>query len=489
MPADLRERLVAREALAVLGLTALAAALRFVTLADQGLWYDEYLTQIAASGSLGEVIPHVNRIEANPPLYYIVAWAWVHAFGDGDFVLRSLSALAGTLTVPVAYATGRELASRRAGIILAALVATSPLLIWYSQEARSYALLVLFSATSLYFFARARGEPTAGSLAGWSVASALALLTHYFAGALVAVEAALLLIGAPGRRREVGLALLPPVAAVLATLPTLLDQHRLAGWIAQLDLGARMEQLPRLFAVGNSYPTIAADLLVAAAAALAVVALRRTPDTRSRRGALLAGGVGILGLAVAMAAALVGEDFLIARNLLPLWLPLAGAVAIGLSVARPAWLGAGAAVALCTLYTGLTIEVFSDWRLNRIDWRAAGALVGAANGPRLVVAAGGYQAQPLPRYLLDASPVGYLLPAVGEYVTLEYDDPGRGQLCWWGGACGMPDAGVRLPVLRGLRLVEVREASGFEMRRYVLARPRVLAPDWPAGAYLVQQVP
>ncbi len=70
------------------------------------------------------------------------------------------SALAGVLTVPVAFAAARRLFSPRAGVILAALVACNPLLIWYSQEARSYALLVLLTSLSLLAFLRAREEPS-----------------------------------------------------------------------------------------------------------------------------------------------------------------------------------------------------------------------------------------------------------------------------------------------------------------------------------------
>ena len=93
--------------------------------------------------------------ESNPPLYYVLAWGWAKAFGTGEVGLRSLSALFGAATVPLAYCIGAELANRRAGLIAAALVAVSPMLIWYSQEARSYALLVFFCAASLLFFARA----------------------------------------------------------------------------------------------------------------------------------------------------------------------------------------------------------------------------------------------------------------------------------------------------------------------------------------------
>ena len=62
------------------------------------------------------------------------------------------------LLVPVVYGAGAKLVSRRAGLIAAALTACSPLLIWYSQEARSYEMLVLMASVSLLAFAYARAR-------------------------------------------------------------------------------------------------------------------------------------------------------------------------------------------------------------------------------------------------------------------------------------------------------------------------------------------
>ena len=52
--------------------------------------------------------------ESAPPVYYLLAWVWGHVLGFGEGGLRSLSALAGTLTIPVAYAAATRLAGRRA---------------------------------------------------------------------------------------------------------------------------------------------------------------------------------------------------------------------------------------------------------------------------------------------------------------------------------------------------------------------------------------
>lgn len=108
----LREALRARSRAfwIVAGLTALAAALRFATLGLQAYHHDEVVT---ASRVLRDGFWHamdaVGFSESAPPLYYVLAWAWTQVVGTAEVGLRSLSALAGVATVPVAYLIGAEL--------------------------------------------------------------------------------------------------------------------------------------------------------------------------------------------------------------------------------------------------------------------------------------------------------------------------------------------------------------------------------------------
>ena len=121
----------------VAGLTALAAVLRFATLGVQSYHHDEIVTASRIlRGGFGHAMDAVGFSESAPPLYYVLAWLWTQLTGTGEFGLRSLSALAGVATVPVAYLVGLELRGRRAGLMAAALVAVNPMLLWYSQEAR-----------------------------------------------------------------------------------------------------------------------------------------------------------------------------------------------------------------------------------------------------------------------------------------------------------------------------------------------------------------
>ena len=131
--------------------------------------------------SLGATLRAVVHTENTPPLWYVLEWAISRVLGTGAVALRLLSALAGVATVPVAWAIGRELAGRRAALACAALVAVNPLFVWYSQEARAYALFVLIAALAMLCFLRAEREPTPARMAAFAVSGSLALLTHYFA--------------------------------------------------------------------------------------------------------------------------------------------------------------------------------------------------------------------------------------------------------------------------------------------------------------------
>ena len=206
------------------GLTGLGIAVRFISLGVQSYHHDEVITAARViPGEFEHMLRQVKGSESNPPLYYVFAWAWAKAFGTGEIGLRSLSALFGAATIPVAYLIGRELASNRAGLIAAALLAVNPMLIWYSQEARSYAVLVFFGTLALLFFVRALRSWSGRDLALWALASALALCSHYFAVFAVAIEAVWLLIAmrsmwrlvlpAVGAVVAVGLALLPLISA------------------------------------------------------------------------------------------------------------------------------------------------------------------------------------------------------------------------------------------------------------------------------------
>jgi uncharacterized membrane protein len=182
-------------------LLVVAAALRVSTLSLQSFWYDEAYTPVhVLHSSLAATLHSWLHDEDTPPLWYLVAWLVSRVFGTGLLALRMPSALSGVGLVWIGWAIGAELGSRRTAITLAAIVAVNPMFVWYSQEARSYALYTLLAGASLLCFLRARRLRTSRSLAWWSLSSVLAMFTHLFAVFLVAPEALLLAHGVLARR-------------------------------------------------------------------------------------------------------------------------------------------------------------------------------------------------------------------------------------------------------------------------------------------------
>src|SRR3954451_5237853 len=99
------------------GIVVAGALLRFLTLDAQSYWLDEAATVNLVRKGFGDMISGVSGGESPPPLFYIVAWVWAKVFGTGEVGLRSLSALVGTATIPLAYVLGRHVGGRRTGLV------------------------------------------------------------------------------------------------------------------------------------------------------------------------------------------------------------------------------------------------------------------------------------------------------------------------------------------------------------------------------------
>jgi mannosyltransferase len=388
----------------VIGLVAVGAALRFATLGVQSYHHDEIVTasRVLRVG-FGHAMDAVGFSESAPPLYYALAWIWTQLTGTGPWGLRSLSALAGVATIPVAYLIGRELRERRTGLLAAALVAVNPMLIWYSQEARAYALLAFFCALSLFYCVRAlRVDGDGGDASArpgdkrdfvlWGVFSALALATHYFAVFPLAAEVVLLL-RRRGRATLAGLWIIALIAALLAPLVIHQMSYGHAEWIGKFSLGHRIWESAATFLVGETgdiiggpeRPALAFAPVALALAAFALLAVRGSRKEKRAAAVPLAVGALTVGVPLLLAIASAGKDFVIARNLLPALVPLLLVVAIGLTVQRARRLGAVLAALLVAYCLALAIYVNFDEELQRPDWQAVAEHLGEPKAPRATV--------------------------------------------------------------------------------------------------------
>ena len=146
---------------ALLIVTWVAFLLRTVNLAGQSLWRDEVDAIRFSSWSLSELLAGLFRVGHNGPLFFLLLRPWRSLTGDSEFALRYPSALLGTLAVPLGFALARQLGlSRRVGLLLGLLLATSPYLVWYGQEAKMYALLLTLVTLAFIAYLKALTTPT-----------------------------------------------------------------------------------------------------------------------------------------------------------------------------------------------------------------------------------------------------------------------------------------------------------------------------------------
>lgn len=450
----------------VFGLTLAAAALRFGTLDVQSVWLDESATILLAHRGFSGMLSHLPSSESAPPLYYVLVWAWTKIFGAGPLGFRSFSALAGTLTVPVLYLAGRRV-SVRVGLWAAALATVSPILYYYSQEARAYALLILLSAAAFVAWQEALRKLTTRNLAWWSGLSTLALLTHYFAVFMFLPEAAVLLRRLDWRRIRLAFA---PVALVGATLIPLALRQRNGGqsdWIQNTSLLSRFAQAPKQFLVGLYSPI---EVLTAALAGLlaagAVLILIRKGSARERRLARDVTVVAVGALAIPLVLAVTHiEDVFNGRNVMAAWPPWAVLVAIGLGAARAGRTGAVLGACLCALSLLVIVGVDTEPEYQRNDWRGVARSLSSPSAQRVLVTEQN-SVLPLEVYL----PGVKAMPATGvstrevDVTALPTARTGRAPL--------PPVVPTNPPP--GFHLAEVRRTSTYAIARFVARRELVV---------------
>ncbi|MDP3994868.1 MAG: glycosyltransferase family 39 protein [bacterium] len=130
----------------------LGLILRLISL-NQSLWLDEATTAyVAGHFSFAEIITKFSPGDFHPPLYYLILRGWSMIFAISEVSVRIPSVVFGLLTVYLVFLIGKELVNRKTGLVAAVLLATSGLHIYYSQEARMYALTALLVSCLVYLF-------------------------------------------------------------------------------------------------------------------------------------------------------------------------------------------------------------------------------------------------------------------------------------------------------------------------------------------------
>lgn len=145
--------------LALIFILFLSLLLRLINL-NQSLWLDEAINVVyAKSNDFVWFITKYPIGDFHPAGWFVILWGWGNIFGWSEISVRMPSIIFGILTVFFTYLIGKELFSKKIGLISALMLCIAPLHIYYSQEARMYSLsafAVTFSFYSLTLFLNKR---------------------------------------------------------------------------------------------------------------------------------------------------------------------------------------------------------------------------------------------------------------------------------------------------------------------------------------------
>ena len=174
----LRQSLLRRTSLVVLASMVVGTAIRLDV--PRGLWLDEAISVSEARMPYGAMIHRLATTDVHPPLYFSILWLSGRVIGFGDFAVRVPSIIFGILLIPLVYLLGKEAFDRRTGAVASIIVSVEPFVVWYSQEARMYELLMVFGVLALWAQLRILRRGGWYPWIVYTVASAAMICTQYF---------------------------------------------------------------------------------------------------------------------------------------------------------------------------------------------------------------------------------------------------------------------------------------------------------------------
>ncbi|MCL4287366.1 MAG: glycosyltransferase family 39 protein, partial [Thermoleophilia bacterium] len=350
---------------------------------------------------------------------FIASWAFAK-LGSAPELIRLPSLVAGMASIPLTYLVGTRAIGRTAGLVAAAIVALSPFMVYFSTEARGYALAIAFLLASTLTLLRALRSPGRRWWVAYAVFGALAMYSHYTAAFPLAAQLLWVLWAAPRARAAALVAnllalilYLPWLPGVLgdtssSTLP-LVEAFVASGFDAKLTALAAWAfggpYLPPADFPGTWVVALgAAGVAVAAVAAIAAGARRPAPvgPPAIEHGTALLICLGLSAPALELALALAGgPEIFGSRNLGSASAGMALAIGALVSAAGPLWGGVALAAVMVAFVAGSAANLGSA--NAKPDFEAAARWIDARAEPGdVIVDVHDVRSTPVPLTPLDA---------------------------------------------------------------------------------------
>ncbi len=163
--------------LILIAIIVLSLLLRIYDLGGESIWYDEGASVYGSKEPMSTIISKSNMVP-NLVLYYTMLYFWVQLFGYSEFSVRFLSVIFGVLSVYVIYKLGELVFDANIGLLSAFILAISSYHIRYSQEARSYSLLILLVLLSSYYLIKVLENKERKYIIGYIISSIGMIYAH-----------------------------------------------------------------------------------------------------------------------------------------------------------------------------------------------------------------------------------------------------------------------------------------------------------------------
>ena len=209
--------------LIILSIVLLGLFFRFFEKSPSSLWTDEFATYwISNAPSLSECISRAAPTQGQSPFYYILEWVILRILPHTENSMRLLSILTSTISIYLIYeiaslffnpttmqlrqdygeednATTSPSRSNYDGAtsqiplslpasFASLLFAFDTTQIYYAQEARPYALAIMFSLLSQLFFMKLLRKQSTYNTTFYIIFSALIIYTHYIFGTMLLIQ-------------------------------------------------------------------------------------------------------------------------------------------------------------------------------------------------------------------------------------------------------------------------------------------------------------
>jgi len=218
--------------------------LRVINL-NQSFWLDEAAQLVMSQNSLSWI--WFSRVgDFHPPLFYFLTHFWMQ-ISYSEVILRLLPVIPGLLTIPAIYLLVSRLFSKRIGLYAALFTAINPYLVYYSQELRSYSLMLFLSILSMNYLVRKQWF--------WlTLVNTLLLYSHYSSFLFILSQITFVLFYYRNNLKVYLMSVISTLVLFLPWLPQFLKQlisgvnidQYLPGWRAVLTLPL-LKSLPLIF--------------------------------------------------------------------------------------------------------------------------------------------------------------------------------------------------------------------------------------------------